>query len=32
MPASSIRTGSVDRVLALEEIAPALVNLVTVSA
>lgn len=32
MPASSIRTGMVDRVLALEDIAPALVALVTVSA
>jgi two-component system chemotaxis response regulator CheB len=29
MPATSIRTGVVDRVLALEEIAPALVTLVT---
>jgi two-component system chemotaxis response regulator CheB len=29
MPSSSIRTGSVDRVLALEAIAPALVTLVT---
>jgi two-component system, chemotaxis family, protein-glutamate methylesterase/glutaminase len=32
MPASSIRTGSVDRVLALDEIAPALVELVMVTA
>ena len=32
MPATSIRTGWVDRVLALEEIAPALVNLVSVLA
>jgi two-component system chemotaxis response regulator CheB len=32
MPASSIRTGAVDRVLPLEEIAPALVDLVTADA
>jgi len=32
MPATSIRTGWVDRVLALEEIAPALVDLVSVQA
>jgi hypothetical protein len=32
LPASSIRTGVVDRVLALDEIAPALVELVMVTA